>query len=149
MNSLFTLIQIQTLCTSSSPAGHGAPKAGKAQKPGRLHHPGCPQRSRNGCITFAVESVHGLPIGVIRCYNGRLSAPTRVATTHLGSGAASSEPIPWSIDRMSSQDFIPSAWLSGICELIWHKELRGSDRQTDIHRARTPLWPTTSDPTLN
>ena len=37
------------------------------------------------------------------CYKGRVSGTTRVATTHLGSAAASSDPIPWSIDRMAWQ----------------------------------------------
>ena len=35
------------------------------------------------------------------CYKVRLSAPTRVATPHLGSEYAHNEPIPWSIDRIS------------------------------------------------
>ena len=35
------------------------------------------------------------------CYKGRVSGTTRVATTQLGSEAASSDPIPWSIDRMA------------------------------------------------
>ena len=57
---------------------------------------------------------------LLSCYCVRVSAPTRVATPHLGSGYASSESIPWSIDRISWQDFIPNAWFCCLCEIIWH-----------------------------
>ena len=53
-------------------------------------------------------------------YKVSVSATTRVDTPHLGSAAASSEHIPWSIDRMSSQDVIPSAPVYGTCDIIWH-----------------------------
>ena len=52
------------------------------------------------------------------CYKGRVSGTTRVATTQLGSEAASSDPIPWSIDRMSWQDFIPTTPVYGVREII-------------------------------
>ena len=38
---------------------------------------------------------------ILSCYCVRLSAPTRVATTHLGPEYAHNEHTPWSIDRMS------------------------------------------------
>ena len=91
-------------CTSSSRARHGAPKA-------------------NDRFPYHCCTVGG-------CYKVPVSATTRVDTPHLGSAAASSEHIPWSIDRMASQDSIPSAPVYGVCELIWDKELRRSDRQT-------------------
>ena len=73
--------------TSSSPAGHGAPKV------------------NDGLLASEV-------------LQGCLSATTGIATPHLGSEAASSDPIPWSIDRMSWEDFTPSAWFCGVCEII-------------------------------
>ena len=117
---------------------------GSCTSPGRLQHPGSPYpvQERLYMCHHRREVPAWAPACLLRCYKVRLSATTRVDTPHLGSAAASSEHIPWSIDRMSSQDFIPSAPVYGIHEIIWHKELRRTDR----HRERTLLLTPTSLP---
>ena len=69
-------------------------------------------------MVFSILAAQAGPLTVGDCYKGRVSGTTRVDTPHLGSAAASSEHIPWSIGRMSSQDFIPSAPVYGVCEII-------------------------------